>query len=72
MDTLTDAVINALRMIQGWDGNTESITGLLEEIREELERGLGAVATPPEITPEQQGDIDDTLGALGLPKREEK
>ena len=68
MDTLLDAVKNALRMIDGWSGDADTIEALLDEIQAELLRGLGAIVTPDNITPDQQGEVDDFLSSLGLEK----
>ena len=68
METLLDAVKNALRMIDGWSGDADTIEALLDEVQAELLRGLGAIVTPDNITPEQQNEIDDTLKSFGLEK----
>ena len=66
MDTLTEAVTNVLRMIEGWSGDPETAAALLDEIRAELERGLGATVEPPELTPEARAKADEFLrGLLG-------
>jgi len=64
MNTLTDAVTNVLRMIAGWSGDPETAAALLDEIRAELERGLGAIVTPPELTPEARAKADEFLRGL--------
>ena len=61
MDTLTEAVTNVLRMIEGWSGDPETAAALLDEIHAELERGLGATVEPPQITPEQKAQADEFL-----------
>ena len=38
MDTLLDAVKNALRMIDGWSGDADTIEALLDEVQAELLR----------------------------------
>ena len=66
MDTLTEAVMNVLRMIAGWSGDPETADALLDEIRAELLRGLGATVEPPELTPEARAKADEFLmGLLG-------
>lgn len=64
MDTLTEAVTNALRMIEGWSHDPETAAALLDEIRAELERGLGATIDPPELTPELRAQTDEFLRDL--------
>ena len=69
METLLDAVKNALRMIDAWNGDVTMLDALLDEIRDELMRGLGVEETPRDnFTPDEQGKIDDTLKLLGLEK----
>ena len=66
MDTLTEAVTNAIRMIDGWSHDPETADALLDEIRAELERGLGATVEPKELTPEARAKADEFLmGLLG-------
>ena len=64
METLLDAVKNALRMIDGWSGDADTIEALLDEVQAELLRGLGATIDPPEITPEQRAQTDEFLRDL--------
>ena len=64
METLLDAVKNALRMIDGWSHDPGTADALLEEIRDELLRGLGATIDPPELTPELRAQIDEFLRDL--------
>ena len=66
MDTLTEAVTNAIRMIDGWSGDPETAAALLDEIRAELERGLGATVEPPELTPEAKREAKEFLDDLFL------
>lgn len=71
MDTLMQsAVTNAIRILTAWNGNPELYAALVEEVTQELARGTGEKVEPPEITPEQQGGIDETLDALGLGRDE--
>ena len=63
--TLLSAVTNVLRMLDGWSGDPETAAGLLDEIRDELMRGLGETQTP-EPCDDAQDNIDTTLDALGL------
>lgn len=66
MDTLTEAVTNAIRMIDGWSHDPDTADALLDEIRDELLRGLGATVEPPELTPEARAKADEFLmGLLG-------
>jgi hypothetical protein len=71
MDTLTNAKENAKRMIDEWNPSPTTLDSIIEEIRDEFMRIFGDVP-PSEITPEQQGDIDDTLGMLGLDREGKK
>ena len=64
MDTLTEAVTNVLRMIAGWSGDPETAAALLDEIRAELERGLGATVEPKELTPEEKREAKEFLDDL--------
>ena len=66
METLLDAVKNALRMIDGWSHDPDTADALLEEIRAELERGLGATVEPPELTPEEKREAKEFLDDLFL------
>ena len=68
MDTLQKKKKNALRMIDGWSGDADTIEALLDEVQAELLRGLGAIVTPDNIMPDQQGEVDDFLSSLGLEK----
>ena len=64
MDTLTEAVTNAIRMIDGWSHDPETAAALLDEIRAELERGLGATVEPKELTPEEKREAKEFLDDL--------
>ena len=61
---LGDAIRNAIRMIDGWSHDPETAAALLDEIRTELERGLGATVEPKELTPEARAKADEFLRGL--------
>lgn len=67
MDTLLQsAKDNVKLMIDAWNGDATMLDALLDEIRAELERGLGATIDPPELTPEARAKADEFLrGLLG-------
>ena len=72
MDTLAKlvklqlAAKNAIRMIEGWSHDPDTADALLEMIREEIERGLGATVEPPELTPEAKREAKEFLDDLFL------
>lgn len=67
---LQSAKDNVKQMIDAWNGDVTMLDGLLDEIREELLRGLGVEETPRDnYTPDEQDDIDDTLKSLGLEEK---
>ena len=70
MDTLLQsAKTDDKLMIDAWNGDVTMLDALLDEIRDELMRGLGVEETPRDnFTPDEQGKIDDTLKLLGLEK----
>jgi hypothetical protein len=53
-------------MIAGWSGDPETADALLDEIRAELERGLGATVEPPQLTPEEKREAKEFLDDLFL------
>lgn len=63
-EELGDAAPDWVRMIAGWSGDTETAAALLDEIRAELERGLGATVEPKELTPEARAKADEFLRDL--------
>ena len=67
MDTLLQsAKSNVKLMIDAWNGDATMLDALMEEIRAELERGLGAIVEPKELTPEARAKADEFLrGLLG-------
>ena len=65
MDTLLQsAKSNVKLMIDAWNGDATMLDALLDEIRAELERGLGATVEPPELTPEARAKADEFLRDL--------
>lgn len=71
MDTLTQAVINALRMIDGFPHGSDqdyiAYEALLEEIHDELMRGLGEIVElNDEFGPTIRRKIDDFLKSQKL------
>ena len=63
-EELGDDAPDWVRMIAGWSGDTETAAALLDEIRAELERGLGATVEPKELTPEARAKADEFLRGL--------
>lgn len=61
MDYKDEIAVNIARMVLGWSWTQETLDALLEEIRDELLRGLGATIDPPELTPELRAQIDEFL-----------
>ena len=65
MDTLLQsAKSNVKLMIDAWNGDATMLDALMDEIRTELERGLGATVEPPELTPEARAKADEFLRGL--------
>ena len=65
MDTLLQsAKSNVKLMIDAWNGDATMLDALLDEIRTELERGLGATVEPKELTPEARAKADEFLRDL--------
>ena len=65
-EELGDDAPDWVRMIAGWSGDPETAAALLDEIRAELERGLGATVEPPELTPEAKLEAKEFLDDLFL------
>lgn len=65
-EKLRSAVENAIKIIEAWKQwgkDEEAASGVIDEVFEELMRGLG-VETPP--TPPDQGAADEFLKDIGL------
>lgn len=63
-EELGDDAPDWVRMIAGWSGDPETAAALLDEIRDELLRGLGETVDPPELTPEARAKADEFLRGL--------
>ena len=63
---LQSAKDNVKLMIDAWNGDATMLDALLDEIRAELERGLGATVEPKELTPEEKREAKEFLDDLFL------